>query len=115
MTQHQLNELLVGPVLPSGGITRFINGCLEAKTEANYEVFNAARPPKERIASLLEVGTGFQAELTGRENIYLNGAILGMNKAEITRKFDEMVDFSGVEQFIDTLVKDYLTIFKVRS
>ena len=55
-----------------------------------------------RIASLLEVGTGFHPELTGRENIYLNGAILGMKHDEITRKFDEIVDFSGVEKFIDT-------------
>ncbi len=60
-----------------------------------------------RVGSLLEVGTGFHPELTGRENIYLNGAILGMRRAEIERKFDEMVDFSGVEQFIDTPVKRY--------
>ncbi|RFZ95591.1 ATP-binding cassette domain-containing protein [Mucilaginibacter conchicola] len=62
---------------------------------------------KGRIASLLEVGTGFHPELTGRENIYLNGAILGMRKAEITRKFDEIVDFSGVRRYIDTPVKRY--------
>jgi lipopolysaccharide transport system ATP-binding protein len=62
---------------------------------------------KGRIASLLEVGTGFHPELTGRENIYLNGAILGMNKAEISHKFDEIVDFSGIEKFIDTPVKRY--------
>ncbi|MDN5286186.1 MAG: ATP-binding cassette protein [Mucilaginibacter sp.] len=61
---------------------------------------------KGRIASLLEVGTGFHPELTGKENIYLNGAILGMRKAEIKRKFDEIVDFSGVERYIDTPVKD---------
>ncbi|MBC7936182.1 MAG: ABC transporter ATP-binding protein [Rhizobacter sp.] len=60
-----------------------------------------------RIASLLEVGTGFNGELTGRENIYLNGSILGMQKKEITARFDEIVDFSGVEQFIDTPVKRY--------
>ena len=60
-----------------------------------------------RIASLLEVGTGFHPELTGRENIYLNGAILGMAKREIERKFDEMVDFAEVEKFIDTPVKRY--------
>ncbi|MGC8669458.1 MAG: ABC transporter ATP-binding protein, partial [Chthonomonadales bacterium] len=60
-----------------------------------------------RVASLLEVGTGFHPELTGRENIYLNGAILGMTRREIDRKFDEIVDFSGVERFIDTPVKRY--------
>jgi lipopolysaccharide transport system ATP-binding protein len=60
-----------------------------------------------RVGSLLEVGTGFHLELTGRENIYLNGAILGMRRSEIERKFDEMIDFSGVEKFIDTPVKHY--------
>ncbi len=60
-----------------------------------------------RVASLLEVGTGFHGELTGRENIYLNGAILGMQKREIERKFDEIVDFAEVEKFIDTPVKRY--------
>ena len=60
-----------------------------------------------RIASLLEVGTGFNPEMTGRENIYLNGSILGMRRHEITRKFDEIVDFSGVERYIDTPVKRY--------
>lgn len=60
-----------------------------------------------RVASLLEVGTGFHPELTGRENIYLNGAIMGMTRAEILRKFDEMVAFSEVENFIDTPVKHY--------
>ncbi|MGD0948041.1 MAG: ABC transporter ATP-binding protein [Candidatus Binatia bacterium] len=67
-----------------------------------------------RVASLLEVGTGFHPELTGRENIYLNGAILGMKRAEIDRKFDEIVDFSGVEQFIDTPVKRYSSGMYVR-
>ena len=67
-----------------------------------------------RVASLLEVGTGFHPELTGRENVYLNGAILGMTKAEITRKFDEIIDFSGVEQFIDTPVKRYSSGMYVR-
>lgn len=67
-----------------------------------------------RVASLLEVGTGFHQELTGRENTYLNGTILGMSKAEIDRKFDEIVDFSGIEQFIDTPVKRYSSGMKVR-
>jgi homopolymeric O-antigen transport system ATP-binding protein len=62
-----------------------------------------------RVASLLEVGTGFHPELTGRENIYLNGAILGMSKAEIDRKFDEIVAFADVEKFLDTPVKHYST------
>lgn len=67
-----------------------------------------------RVASLLEVGTGFHPELTGRENIYLNGAILGMRKKEIDHKFDEIVDFSGVEKFIDTPVKRYSSGMYVR-
>lgn len=67
-----------------------------------------------RIASLLEVGTGFNPEMTGRENIYLNGAILGMRRHEITRKFDEIVDFSGVERYIDTPVKRYSSGMYVR-
>jgi lipopolysaccharide transport system ATP-binding protein len=69
---------------------------------------------KGRIASLLEVGTGFHPELTGRENIFLNGAILGMTKREIQRKFDEIVDFSGVERYIDTPVKRYSSGMYVR-
>jgi lipopolysaccharide transport system ATP-binding protein len=69
---------------------------------------------KGRIASLLEVGTGFHPELTGRENIFLNGAILGMTKAEIRRKFDEIVAFSEVEQYIDTPVKRYSSGMYVR-
>lgn len=67
-----------------------------------------------RIASLLEVGTGFHPELTGRENIYLNGAILGMTRAEISRKFDEIVSFAEVEKFIDTPVKRYSSGMYVR-
>lgn len=69
---------------------------------------------KGRAASLLEVGTGFHPELTGRENIYLNGAILGMRKNEINRKFDEIVEFSGVERYIDTPVKRYSSGMYVR-
>src|SRR5207247_2532356 len=69
---------------------------------------------KGRVASLLEVGTGFHPELTGRENIFLNGAILGMTKVEIRRKFDEIVDFSGVAQYIDTPVKRYSSGMYVR-
>ena len=67
-----------------------------------------------RVGSLLEVGTGFHAELTGRENIFLNGAILGMQKSEIARQFDAIVDFSGVEQFLDTPVKRYSSGMYVR-
>ena len=67
-----------------------------------------------RVASLLEVGTGFHQELTGRENIFLNGAILGMTRAEIIRKFDEIVDFSEIEEFLDTPVKRYSSGMYVR-
>jgi lipopolysaccharide transport system ATP-binding protein len=67
-----------------------------------------------RIASLLEVGTGFHAELTGRENIFMNGSILGMKRAEILRNFDAIVDFSGVEQFLDTPLKHYSSGMQLR-
>ena len=69
---------------------------------------------KGRIASLLEVGTGFHPEMTGRENIYMNGSIMGMTKAEITRKFDEIVDFAGVAKYVDTPVKRYSSGMMVR-
>lgn len=69
---------------------------------------------KGRVASLLEVGTGFHPELSGKENIYLNGAILGMRKKEITRKLEEIIDFSGVERYIDTPVKRYSSGMYVR-
>jgi lipopolysaccharide transport system ATP-binding protein len=67
-----------------------------------------------KIAAMLEVGSGFHAELSGRDNIYLNGSILGMSRKDITRKFDEIVDFSGVEQFIDQPVKNYSSGMYVR-
>jgi lipopolysaccharide transport system ATP-binding protein len=67
-----------------------------------------------RVSSLLEVGTGFHQELTGRENVYLNGTILGMTKAEVNRKFDDIVEFSGVERFLDTPVKRYSSGMAVR-
>ncbi len=67
-----------------------------------------------RVGALLEVGTGFHLELTGRENVYLNGSILGMSRAEIDRKFDQIVDFSGVERFLDTPVKRYSSGMRVR-
>ena len=76
-------------------------------TSGNAEVFG-------RSASLLEVGTGFNPELTGRENVFLNGAILGMKKKEIEKKFDAIVDFSGVEKFIDTQVKKYSSGMRIR-
>jgi lipopolysaccharide transport system ATP-binding protein len=69
---------------------------------------------KGRIAALLEVGTGFHAEMTGRENIYMNGSIMGMTKSEIKRKLDEIVDFAGVERYIDTPVKRYSSGMTVR-
>src|SRR3989344_710534 len=85
------------------------------------KILSKITPPTEgeiilrgNVASLLEVGTGFHPELTGRENIFLNGAILGMPKKEITRKFDDIVAFSGVEKFIDTPVKRYSSGMYVR-
>jgi len=69
---------------------------------------------KGRVSSLLEVGTGFHPELTGRENVYLNGTIIGMKKKEIDKKFDEIVEFSGVSKFIDTPIKRYSTGMSVR-
>jgi lipopolysaccharide transport system ATP-binding protein len=79
-----------------------------------YEPTSGQAVTRGRIGSLLEVGTGFHPELTGRENIYLNGSILGMTRKEITRKFDEIVAFSGVEQFLDTPVKRYSSGMYVR-
>ncbi len=76
-------------------------------TEGNAELYG-------RVGSLLEVGTGFHPELTGRENIFLSGAVLGMKKAEIDRKFDEIVSFAGTEQFLDTPIKRYSSGMQVR-
>jgi len=87
-------------------LLKIITGITEP-TEGRVDIYG-------RIASLLEVGTGFHQELTGRENIFLNGAILGMKKREIQSKFDEIVDFSGIEQFIDTPVKYYSSGMRVR-
>jgi lipopolysaccharide transport system ATP-binding protein len=85
------------------------------------KIFSRITPPTEgqvrlrgRVSSLLEVGTGFHGDLTGRENIYLNGAILGMQRAEIRRKFDEIVSFAEVERFLDTPVKRYSSGMYVR-
>ena len=80
---------------------------ITAPTEGRAEI-------RGRVGSLLEVGTGFHPELTGRENIYLNGSILGMRRAEINREFDNIVEFSGVEKFIDTPVKRYSSGMYVR-
>jgi lipopolysaccharide transport system ATP-binding protein len=82
-------------------------GRITAPTQGRIEV-------RGRLASLLEVGTGFHPELSGRENIYLNGAILGMTRAEVARKFDEIVAFAEVDQFIDTPVKHYSSGMYVR-
>ncbi len=80
---------------------------ITAPTEGSIKI-------RGRCASLLEVGTGFHPELTGRDNVYLNGAILGMKKAEVARKFDEIVAFSEIEDFIDTPVKRYSSGMYVR-
>ncbi|MFI5324096.1 MAG: polysaccharide ABC transporter ATP-binding protein [Thermodesulfobacteriota bacterium] len=87
-------------------LLKIISGITEP-TEGRIDIYG-------RIASLLEVGTGFHQELTGRENIYLNGALLGMKKREIDRKFDEIVDFSEIDQFIDMPVKFYSSGMRVR-
>jgi lipopolysaccharide transport system ATP-binding protein len=85
------------------------------------KILSRITPPTEgsitirgRIASLLEVGTGFHQELTGRENIFMNGSILGMTRAEIKSSFDEIVDFSGVEKFLDTALKNYSSGMQLR-
>src|SRR5262245_33206109 len=80
---------------------------LTRPTEGRVEIFG-------RVGSLLEVGTGFHPELTGRENVFLNGALLGMRRAEIRRRFDEIVQFAGLEEFIDTAIKRYSSGMQVR-
>ncbi len=96
-------------------------GCNGAGKSTLLKILSRISEPTEgravirgRVASLLEVGTGFHHELTGRENIFLNGAILGMPQSEIVRKFDEIVAFSGVEMFLDTPLKHYSSGMKVR-
>lgn len=101
---------VLGIIGPNGAgkstLLKILSGITEPSS-GKAEIFG-------RIASLLEVGTGFHADLTGRENTYLNGTILGMKKVEIDKKFDEIVAFSGVEKFIDTPVKRYSSGMKVR-
>ena len=101
---------IVGVIGSNGAGKSTLLKILSRVTSPTEGLFRA----KGRTASLLEVGTGFHAELTGRENIYLNGAILGMTKPEISSKLDEIVDFSGVERYIDTPVKRYSSGMTVR-
>jgi lipopolysaccharide transport system ATP-binding protein len=101
---------VVGIIGPNGAGKSTVLKILSRITDPSegYAIVNG------RVGSLLEVGTGFHAELSGRDNVYLNGAILGMKRAEIARKFDEIVAFAGVEGFIDTAVKHYSTGMYVR-
>jgi len=101
---------VVGVIGSNGAGKSTLLKILSQVTAPTTGVFKA----RGRIASLLEVGTGFHQELTGRENIFLNGAILGMTKSEIKSKLDEIIDFSGVENYIDTPVKRYSSGMKVR-
>jgi lipopolysaccharide transport system ATP-binding protein len=103
------------------GETVGIIGANGAGKSTLLKILSKITPPTEgeiiirgKVASLLEVGTGFHLELTGRENIYLNGAILGMSKNEIKKKFDSIVEFSGIEKFLDTPVKRYSSGMYVR-
>ena len=101
---------VVGIIGPNGAGKSTLLKILSRITEPT----NGRAVIKGRVGSLLEVGTGFHPELTGRENIFLNGTIMGMKRNEIQRKFDEIVDFSGVEKFIDTPVKRYSSGMYVR-
>jgi homopolymeric O-antigen transport system ATP-binding protein len=98
---------LIGPNGAGKSTLLKILSRITAPTEGRIEIHG-------RIGSLLEVGTGFHPELTGRENVYLNGAVLGMRKAEIDRRFDEIVEFSGVARFLETPVKRYSSGMQVR-
>ena len=98
-----------------------IIGCNGAAKSTLLKILSRIKEPTEgeisirgRVASLLEVGTGFHPELTGRDNIFLNGAILGMRREEIKKKFDEMVAFAEIEKFLDTPVKRYSSGIYVR-
>jgi len=101
---------IVGIIGSNGAGKSTLLKILSRVTSPSKGIFRA----RGRIASLLEVGTGFHKELTGRENIYLNGAILGMTKSEVKSKLDEIVSFSGVERYVDTPVKRYSSGMKVR-
>jgi lipopolysaccharide transport system ATP-binding protein len=106
--------------LPVGGTLGIVGGNGAGKSTLLKVLSRITTPTtgralvRGRMASLLEVGTGFHAELTGRENVFLNGTILGMRKAEVARKFDEIVEFAGVRKFIDTPVKRYSSGMYVR-
>jgi len=106
--------------IKKGEVIGFI-GANGAGKSTLLKILSQITPPTEgeiilrgRVGSLLEVGTGFHPELTGRENIFFNGAILGMKKKEIVKKFDEIVKFSGIEKFLDTPVKFYSSGMYVR-
>ncbi|NJL31799.1 MAG: ATP-binding cassette domain-containing protein [Phycisphaerales bacterium] len=106
--------------VPRGQVLGII-GCNGAGKSTLLKILSRITSPTKgqvtidgRVGSLLEVGTGFHPELTGRENIYLNGAVLGMSRAEVKRKFDQIVDFAGVERFLDTPVKRYSSGMYVR-
>jgi len=106
--------------VPQGQVMGIV-GANGAGKSTLLKVLSGITPPtsgraiiRGRVSSLLEVGTGFHQELTGRENVYLNGTIMGMTKAEIDRKFDEIVAFSGVEKFLETPVKRYSSGMRVR-